>query len=94
MNFEDFRNRIETHFILMQKSQLYVSNIAADTLWEEYLNSYPEEIRQEYNCNNCKHFIKRAGGILTINKDLSLTSIWDIDIQDLHLKMYVIDYQT
>lgn len=82
MNFKDFRDKIEAHFVLMQESQLYISNVAADTLWEEYLNSYPEEIRQEYNCNNCKHFITRAGGILTINDDLSLTSIWDIDIQD------------
>lgn len=80
MEFKDFKNRLQHHFNLMTKSvdKLFLTNVTGDELWNEYLMSIPEEVRQEYVCNSCRHFIKWYGNLVSI-KDNRLVSIWDFD---------------
>lgn len=49
-----------------------------DAIWEAYINSFPEEIRQEHNCNCCKSFIRQIGGAVVIGADSRLGTIWDL----------------
>ena len=65
-------------------SQLYVTGVGRDEIWDTYLNSFPEgtnEIfreRTEHDCQHCKQFIRQFGGVVGINSDNTLTSIWDV----------------
>lgn len=73
------QNQIES---MEADGTFFVVDITKDELWDTYLNSFPEGTnpmfreRTEHDCNNCKHFIRRMGGVVTI-RDNKLVSIWD-----------------
>jgi len=85
MNFKVFQLAMNKHFNkLMKEDHLFVVNIEPDAIWDQYLKSFDTEDnpifreRTEHDCSTCRQFVKRAGGIVKINKDLSVTTIWDI----------------
>lgn len=55
-------------------------------LWDLYLESIPKEHnqifreRRYYDGNYDKHFIRKLGGLKFINADLTVTTIWDVDL--------------
>lgn len=55
---------------------LFMVELDRDKIVEVYLNSFPEELRQEHNCSCCKAFLRQAAGIVTI-KENKMVSIWD-----------------
>lgn len=58
------------------KSPLFTTD--AEGLWEAYIGSFPESERQYHNCNACRHFVSRFGGLVTIDESGSITSaFWD-----------------
>lgn len=40
----------------------------AKGLYDLFLDNLPEEARQHYNCNACRHFVNRFGGLVSIDK--------------------------
>lgn len=81
--FHQFKVALKKHFenMVSLNRDLYVVNFDKDRLWDIYLMTFPEEERQEHNCNCCRQFIKNFGGIVVINPDdYSLESIWDIPL--------------
>lgn len=81
MEFKIFRDEMLKHFNEMSKrcSKLFVVSIDRDRIWDVYLNSFPEEdgIRQSYNCNSCKSFLRQWGSLVAINGDFTITTLWD-----------------
>lgn len=54
-----------------------------DAIWLEYLMAFPEESRQEHNCNCCKAFIRQMGSVVVIDPNsLSLATIWDVEVPE------------
>ena len=86
MEFKLFRDEMLKHFNKMTKGhvQLFCTNTDRDKIWEVYLNSFPEEggVRQSYNCNYCKSFLRQWGNLVVINEDNTLTSLWDFTPSD------------
>lgn len=86
MDFLKFKTTVATQFERMGSKPLFVTAIPKDDLWDTYLSSFPEGAnpifreRTEHDCNCCKQFIRAVGNLVTINDDLSLTSIWDFEI--------------
>ena len=80
--FVKLREAIQARYDLLAKNQdvLYYKNVDRDKIWEVYLNSFPTETRQEYNCNCCKSFLRQFSGIVAI-KNNQVLSIWDIDLK-------------
>jgi hypothetical protein len=55
-----------------------VFETSATGLWEAYLESFPLGERQYHNCNACRRFIERFGGLVTIDEKGKTESIlWD-----------------
>lgn len=87
--FMIFKNAIQEHFKEMTKDVTHVfnTNFERELLWNTYLDAFPagtNEIfrkKREFDCNNCKHMIKRVGGLVTI-KDGEVHTIWELDIDD------------
>lgn len=80
MEFKKFRDQVVNQFTKMSKSKkrLFLTNVDRDELYNTYLESFPEgEIRQSYNCNCCRQFLKWYGNIVVINDDLTISTIWD-----------------
>lgn len=86
-NFTIFKKDIQDHFYQMQKGvdKLYESNVDKDELWDLYLNSFPEgtnqifRVRREHDCGCCKQFIHQFGAVVTIDDDLNIHTIWELE---------------
>lgn len=52
----------------------------ASGLWEAYLQAFPEENRQHFNCHTCRRFIEAYGGLVAITPEGDFASpFWGLD---------------
>ncbi len=88
LNFQAFKKAVEAQLNQMIKSQLFVVDVEKDTLWNAYLNAFPEgtnpiyKTRREYECNCCKQFIRNVANVVTIGENNQLISVWDVQVDD------------
>lgn len=52
---------------ISENEPLFTTNV--DNLYDIFLMNLPAEARQHYNCNACRSFVNRYGGLVTINED-------------------------
>ncbi|MGG1147087.1 hypothetical protein [Bacillus wiedmannii] len=58
--------------------KLFTTNL--ENLYETYLCHLPQESRQNYSCNECRRFINRFGGLVTIDAEGNAQSaMWDVE---------------
>lgn len=85
MQFKEFKQLQQKHVEQMLEGQthLFTVDIDNDTLWNTYLDSFPEgsnEIyreRSEYDCSCCRHFIRNFNVVAI--KDNTVITIWDFE---------------
>lgn len=95
MNFDQFQKELSDHItmnMLFGKNHIFQTNMNSDELYNIYLDSFPpgtNEIyrqRREYDCNICRHFIKRFGTLVTLSVSgdgsISKVSCWDFEPSD------------
>jgi len=81
--FIDFKQAVTKQFQQMKSMPLFIVDVDKDLLWETYLGSFPEGTnpifreRAEYDCQQCKQFIRAVGNIVAIDCG-KLSSIWDV----------------
>lgn len=79
VEFDAYLNHINDRFnalVAGGKEPLFTTN--AEGLWEAYLNSFPADQRQYHNCNACRHFIERFGGLVVIDANReAISAIWN-----------------
>lgn len=86
MEFKKFSNTISAKFGKMAKNPLFVVDVDVNDMWNHYLDSFPEgtnevvKERREYDCQCCKHFIRRIGHVVSV-KNGKMDSIWDVDAE-------------
>jgi hypothetical protein len=83
-NFPAFAKTVAASFQTLAKdSSVFVVGVDGDALYEAYLGAFPEgtnpifKTRAEHDCACCKHFVRRAGSVVTIGDDGALNTIWD-----------------
>jgi len=83
MTFEEFKAKLQQRFQLMitGQTQLYLTDVPKDLIWDTYLNAFPEETRQDHNCNSCRQFLKPYANVVAIVNN-QVTSMWDIDCDE------------
>ena len=90
MQFHDLQAKLLENFELLSTALggAYQTDADKDDLWSTYLESFPEErnpifrVRREYDCSCCRSFIRNIGGIVFINLELELKTIWGFEIDD------------
>lgn len=82
MHFKDLNLLVQAKFDEISKdSKLFLVNVRKGVLWDHYLNNIPAEIRQEYNCNCCRSFINKYGGLVSVDPSrYEIRSIWDVEV--------------
>ena len=77
--FKKTKEALQQHLQQLTKDnrQLFKTSVDKDVMWETYLSSFPEETRQEHNCNCCRSFIKNYGSLVSIDDNGVCKSIWD-----------------
>lgn len=83
-SFSSFAKIVATSFQTIAKaSQVFVTNVDGDTLYQRYLAAFPEGTNPifkkatEHECSCCKHFIRRAGNVVSVNDQGTIRTIWD-----------------
>lgn len=84
-NFDPFAEQVQQQFQALQNAQdVFVSALSGDALYATYLQAFPEGTnptfreRTEFDCGNCKGFIRNFGGALTIDPvTLEVATVWD-----------------
>lgn len=67
---------------MMKGPAVFVADLDGDELWAKYLTAFPEgsnpifKTRTEHDCGCCKHFIRRAGCVITIENG-KVRTVWD-----------------
>lgn len=87
-DFTDFRDAMLQHLnSLFNSTELYVTSVDTDVLYNIYLDSFPEgtnpmyRVRREFDCSCCRHFIRDMGNVVAIQQGKMVT-IWDFDYPD------------
>lgn len=86
MEFNNVKNLLADNFNRISASnRFFETDIDKDYLWNLYLDSFPEGAnpiyreRRVYDCNACRQFIRNIGGVVYIDDDLNLHSIFEFD---------------
>lgn len=72
-----FLDRVRARLLKsLEISPLFTTNV--EGLWDIYLEGFEQgERRQYHNCNTCRHFIERFGGLVTIDETgIAKPAIW------------------
>jgi len=68
---------------LCKTSNVFTSGVTGDDLYTAYIAAFPEGTNPifkkatEHECSCCKGFIRRVGGIVTVNDDGHINTVWD-----------------
>ena len=86
--FKNFAEKVNQRLNWMAENRKWIFRVDVDgyQLWEKYLKSFPEGTnnlyreRTEHDCSICRHFVVRAGNLVTINPDtLEIETVWDVE---------------
>ena len=77
----DLQKVMQNQFDNMQTENLYRVNISGDKLWDIYIENmnnftFRDTNSGYYTCNVCKNFFRRYANVVSINSDLSITTIF------------------
>jgi len=89
LDFGIIKKAVDAQFKKMSQGnpELFTVTYDKQAVWETYLQAFPEgsnpifKERTEHDCVCCKSFIRRVGGVVKINEDGSLDSIWDVNLE-------------
>ena len=90
MNFHDLEIKLAENIERLHRlyGTAFQTDADKDELWNTYLESFPAHrnpvyrTRREYDCSCCRHFIKNIGGIVLIDQDQKLHTIWGFKVED------------
>ena len=88
-DFHIFSKAVQEQFELMSKGELFTVDIDGDELYAAYQAAFPagtNEVfrkQREHECSTCRNFIKNIGAVVSINDDLTLNTVWDVQATEL-----------
>jgi hypothetical protein len=72
-----------------QGKPVFTTDVDQAKLWQSYLDAFPEDQRQHLNCNTCRHFIQRFGGLVTItDQGTPVSAVFNVE----DARQYHMDY--
>lgn len=80
MSFITFKKQVANRFKqMLSTGRILNTDYDRDEIWQSYLLTFEDSIRQEHNCNLCKSFIRQIGGAVVVDENNELLTIWDVD---------------
>lgn len=88
--FHDLKQKLAENFNLLNTAYggAFQTDADKEELWSTYLESFPPDrnriyrTRREHDCSCCRHFIKNIGGIVFIDAEQKVHTIWGFQIDD------------
>lgn len=79
--FNTVKKAVRDNFDKLAKNDLFYVEIDREKIWEAYISGFSDEIRQEFDCNSCRSFLRQYGGVVAIVKG-KMVSIWDVEVSE------------
>ena len=82
-NFSTFTRAVADSFQERVRDPRSAFVVGAAGLHEEYLAAFPDgtdpafKTTTEHDCRCCRHFIRRAGAVVTVDAGGELRTVWD-----------------
>lgn len=88
--FKHVANMVQAAFENMYENEtvLFKADVDPDILWSKYLESFPEGSNEIFrkkranDCSCCRNFIRKYGGVVSIDKQGLIHTLWDFDAPD------------
>jgi hypothetical protein len=82
ITFKEYKGILRKNVDKMINSEthMFITGIDKDEFWEIYLNSFPDELKQSFDCSSCRSYIKQFGGVVAI-KNNKIVTMWDFDTE-------------
>lgn len=78
--YDEFVAKINRRFHANTEGAVGLFTTDAVGLFDAYLEGFPAADRQYHNCNSCRRFIERFGGLVTINEEgITSPAFWHED---------------
>lgn len=78
--YELFLSQIKSRFINIVKRNQYLFDTEKADLFAIFLKNLPLRVRQHYNCNACRHFVNKFGGVVAIaDNGKTIPLMWNLD---------------
>jgi hypothetical protein len=65
-DYDHWLERIQSRFVALGQVSLFMTD--AKELWQAYLDGFMKEQRQSHDCSACRKFIRRYGGLVTLDE--------------------------
>jgi hypothetical protein len=88
LDFTKIKYALQRQFKKMRDRVLLQVKVEGDLLWQVYLQSFPAGTNPEFrkktdhDCSSCRHFIRTIGGIVSVDENNNLISLWDVQVGD------------
>lgn len=80
-SYDAMLSEMDERFASLGNVPLFTTDVDGQALWDAYLSAFPENERQLHNCSACRHFIRRFGGLVTLDEQGKTTpAIWHGDL--------------
>lgn len=79
-DYEKLVKNVEERFYNISENNNLFKVKTKNKLYDLFLAYLPEEIRQQYNCHTCAHFVNNYGRVVIIDNDNKVVSaLWNVD---------------
>ena len=79
--YEKLLDVVRARFSALVKDDTPLFTVGTKNLFEAFLSGLPEARRQHYRCNECAHFFRRFGNLVTIDSTGNTHDLWpDADV--------------
>ena len=78
--FHKAKTLVETRYNAMLESGrlLLQVDVDKDEIWKTYSEGFTDpDLKAEHQCSACRNFIKSVGGLVTVDDNLEMTTLWD-----------------
>ena len=81
MSFNVIKQQVAARFTALAQHKLYTVAIEKDVLYDAYIASLPEELKQEHRCHCCRQFLNNYGNTVAIVAG-KIKTLWDFVLPD------------
>jgi hypothetical protein len=81
--FKQIQEKVKKQFeVLVATGNLYYVEVDKEAIWQKYLDAFPEADRASNICNCCRSFIRQYAGVVALNKNQEVMTLWDFEAKD------------